>query len=153
MTIKVGRWKLTDAANKVHAAQPASRTSQPSSAVASPQVQRQPTTPANTPSTSAQENAPPTNGTSSASTSKQVLPGDGDEERRVPSPAPQPSFGGYMATQEIPQVTIQDGQRLASELSPVTEGMAVFLFFGFQPTTNPKNTTKQKRFEQNFVFL
>lgn len=112
---------MTDAANRVHAAQPASRTSQPSSTVASPQVQRQqpPTTTVtpSVPTTSAQnETAPSTNGTST-----KVLPGDGDEERRVPSPAPLPSFGGYMATQEIPQVTIQDGQRLASDLSPVTE--------------------------------
>lgn len=117
----MGRWKLTDAANRVHAAQPASRTSQPSSAVASPQVQRQqpPTIAPVVPTTSTQvsePSAPSTNGT----TTKQVLPGDGDEDRRVPSPAPQPSFGGYMAS-EIPQVTIQDGQRLASELSPVSE--------------------------------
>jgi hypothetical protein len=42
-----------------------------------------------------------------------------EDERRVPSPAPQPSFGTYTATQDIPQVTVQDSQRLSSELSPV----------------------------------
>lgn len=91
--------------------QNAPRTSQPPSAVTSPQIQRE-----QQPSTS-KEPSPSTNGTSSASTSKQ--PGDGDD-KRVPSPAPTPSFGSYMG-QEIPQVTIQDTQRLASDLSPVTE--------------------------------
>ncbi|KAI6234108.1 PDZ domain containing protein [Aphelenchoides fujianensis] len=127
VSIKVGRWKLNDAASRVQA-------SRPSSAVASPALPRAQPPPAlnvqasTSGLTAAPASAPPTvteppvsNGTTTTaaapSTSK-VMPGDGDEERRVPSPAPLPSSGGYMAAPDV----AQDVPRLTTnELSPVTE--------------------------------
>ncbi|KAI6193962.1 PDZ domain containing protein [Aphelenchoides besseyi] len=128
VTIKVGRWKLNDAANRIQASRPSAT----SSAVASPQLQRpspttvitiqQPSTSGltqNTNSTTAE--VPVSNGTAIAPTisTKTVVPGEGDEDRRVPSPAPLPSFGGYMAM--APQDVPPEPQRLSNELSPVTE--------------------------------
>ncbi|KAI6219250.1 PDZ domain containing protein [Aphelenchoides besseyi] len=129
VTIKVGRWKLNDAANRIQASRPSAT----SSAVASPQLQRpspttiitiqQPSTSGlaqNTNSTTAE--VPVSNGTAIApptTSPKTVVPGEGDEDRRVPSPAPLPSFGGYMAM--APQDVPPEPQRLSNELSPVTE--------------------------------
>uniref|UniRef100_A0A1I7RYQ9 Inactivation-no-after-D protein n=1 Tax=Bursaphelenchus xylophilus TaxID=6326 RepID=A0A1I7RYQ9_BURXY len=105
LSIRVGRWKLGEAANRF---QHISRTSNPPSTATSPNMQRPPTT--------ASPSEPSTNGTSGLKTVS-----DGDEDRRVPSPAPTPSSGGYMAAPDVPQVLVQDETIARGELSPVTE--------------------------------
>ncbi|CAD5209989.1 unnamed protein product [Bursaphelenchus okinawaensis] len=116
LSIRVGRWKLGEAANRF---QHISRTSNPPSTATSPNLQRAPATvPAAAPqSPLAAAPEPTTNGTSGV----KMTPGDGDEDRRVPSPAPAPSSGGYMAAPDVPQVLVQDETATRGELSPVTE--------------------------------
>ncbi|KAH7710595.1 Protein MPZ-1 i [Aphelenchoides avenae] len=111
VSLKVGRWKLTETANRVHAAQP-------------PTIQNNASAPASPkPLTKAQ-----TNGSAAGPPTVTVTPepqtpstSTGQAKSQVPSPAPTPSWNG--PGDSIPQVTIQDENQavIHSDLSPVTE--------------------------------
>jgi hypothetical protein len=102
--LKVGRWKLTETANRVHAAQPSSIISND----VSPQVIRK---------NNALDNDNQHPSTSNHTNNSNISPLS-EENKDVPPPAPLRQGVG-----EVPHVTVHDENQTVvhSDLSPVTE--------------------------------